>query len=129
MKLKIKVNKKINHVYIVECHGPLDSVTYKQLEDELEEIISGNIKALFLDMKGVDYISSIGIKVLLLAEKNLKRKKASFAMINLQPQIKKVLEAVRLLSIINIFDDMQEADMYIDQIIKEEIEKEKAKRG
>jgi anti-anti-sigma factor len=128
MKLKIKVNKKINHVYVVRCYGPLDSVTYKQLEDELDEIISGDIKALFLDMKGVDYISSIGIKVILLAEKNLKRKNAAFAMVNLQPQIKKVLDAVKILSIVNIFDDMEEADMYIDQIIKDEIKKEKVQK-
>jgi hypothetical protein len=80
-------------------------------------------------MKGIDYISSIGIKVILLAEKKLKRKNATFAMVNLQPQIKKVLDAVRILSIVNIFDNMEEADMYIDQIIKEEIEKEKTKQA
>ena len=47
-------------------------------------------------------------------------------MINLQPQIKKVFDAMKILPIIDIFDDMPEADKYIDQVIKEEIKKQNA---
>ena len=124
MDLGIKITKKKNFVYTVELSGSLDSETYQKLEGELGEIIEDRIKAVILDMKELTYISSAGIRVVLSTEKSLKKKSASFAMINLQPQIKKVFDAMKILPIFNIFDDIEEADKYLDQIIKEEIEKE-----
>jgi anti-anti-sigma factor len=123
MSLKINVIKKKDYMYIVELRGPLDSDTHQALEDELGEVINENTKAVVLDMAGVDYISSIGIGLVMKTKKALESKMATFAMTNLQPQIKKVFDAMKILPIIDIFDDMPEADKYIDQIIKEEIEK------
>lgn len=126
MSLDIKVIKKRDYVYSVELNGSIDNETYTQLEDELREIIDEKTKAIVADMAKVTYISSIGIRVVLWATKDLKKKNATFAMINLQPQIKKVFDAVKILPIIDIFDDMSEADKYIDQIIKDELEKQNA---
>jgi anti-anti-sigma factor len=125
MKLSTNIIKRKNYIYTVKLNGSLDSDSYQGLEDELSEIIDEKTKAVILDMKGLEYISSAGIRVILSTEKLLKRKGASFAMINLQPQIKKVFDAMKILPIFNIFEDMEEADKYLDEIIKEEIEKEK----
>jgi len=125
MGLEVNVIKKKNFVYTVELKGSLDSDTHQELEDELSEIIGDKTKAVVLDMKGLTYISSVGIRVIFSTEKSLKKNGASFAMINLQPPIKKVFEAMKILPIFNIFDDTEEADKYLDQIIKEEIEKGK----
>jgi len=125
MALDIKVLKKKNFTYSVELKGSLDSETYQELESELGEIIGDKTTAVIFDMKGLTYISSIGVRVVFSTEKDLKRRGASFAMIGLQPQIKKVFDAMKILPIFNIFDDMEEADKYLDQIIKEEIEKNK----
>jgi len=123
MGLKIKVIKKKDFVYTVELRGSIDTETSPQLQEELGEIIDDKTKAVVLDMKSVDYISSSGISAVLVAKKKLTEKNASFAIINLQPQIKKVFDVMKILPMIDIFDDMPEADRYIDQIIKEEIEK------
>lgn len=124
MALDIKIIKKKDYVYSVELKGSLDSETYTELEDELKEIIDEKTKAVILDMAGVDYVSSIGIRVLVGAKKSLEGKNASFAMMNLQPQIKKIFDVMKILPMFDIFDGMPEADKYIDQIIKEEIEKQ-----
>ena|SRR3989338_7942990 len=123
MGLDVRVSKKKNYVYSIELTGSLDSETYQQLEGEIDEINNDKIRALVLDMKGVDYISSAGIRVVISTEKDLRKKQAAFAMINLQPQIKKIFDVMKILPIFNIFDDMAEADKYIDEIIKEEIKK------
>jgi anti-anti-sigma factor len=125
MELSTNIIKRKNYVYTVELKGSLDSDSYQGLEEELLEIIDEKTKAVILDMKGLEYISSAGIRVILSTEKLLKRKGANFAMINLQPQIKKVFDAMKILPIFNIFEDMEEADKYLDEIIKEEIDKEK----
>ena len=125
MKLDTKVIKKKDYVYTIEMEGSLDSQSYQEFESELVELITDKTKAVILDMKGLSYISSAGIRVVLSTEKALKKVGASFAMINLQPQITKVFNAMKILPIFNVFDDMEEADKYLDEIIKEEIDKEK----
>jgi len=122
--LDVKIIKKKNYVYTVELKGSIDTETYQQLEDELDEIIDDKTKAIIFDMKDVKYISSIGIKIILSTKKSLERMNANFTMVNLQPQIKRVLDAMKILPMIDIFDDMPEADKYIDQVINEEIEKQ-----
>ena len=124
MSLEIKVIKKKDYVYVVELKGSLDIETSPLLKEELNEIINEKTKAVLIDMKGGTYISSSGIGVIIGVKKKLKQKKANFAMIDLQPQIEKVFDAMKILPIVDIFDNMPEADQYIDQIIKEEIEKQ-----
>jgi len=126
MSLDTKITKKKDYVYHVKLKGSLDSDTHHQLEEELKEIIDDKTKALIIDMKEVNYISSAGIRVVIWAKKELQKRHASFAMTDLQPQITKVFDAMKILPMIDIFDDMPEADKYIDQIIKEEIEKHNA---
>ena len=120
MGLDAKVTKKKDYVYTMELSGSIDSDSYKHLEEELKELIDDKTKAVILDMGGVTYISSIGIRVIIWAKKELQNKNATFAMTNLQPQIKKVFDVMKILPVVDIFDDMPEADKYIDQIIKEE---------
>ncbi len=124
MALDIKIIKKKDYVYSVQLQGSIDTESSPDLEEELKEIIDQKTKAVILDMGGVNYLSSAGIRVVIWAKKALQEKNATFAMINLQPQIKKVFEIMKILPMVNIFDDMPEADKYIDQVIKEEIEKQ-----
>ena len=124
MGLDINIIKKKDYLYLVELKGPVDNDTHQELEDELNEIINEHTKAIVVDMKDVDYISSIGIKVIIWAKKRLKSFNASFAMTNLQPQIEKVFEAVNILPMFNIFGDVEEADKYIDHIIKTELDQQ-----
>ncbi|NQT22753.1 MAG: STAS domain-containing protein [Candidatus Omnitrophica bacterium] len=123
MSLDIKIIKKRDYVYSAELAGAIDGESYQQLEEELKEIIDEKTKAVILDMGRVDYISSIGIRVVVWAKKQLQKRNATFAMINLQPQIKKVFEMMKILPMVDIFSNMPEADKYIDQIIKDEIAK------
>jgi len=121
--LETKVIKKTDYVYTVELKGSIDTETSHQFEKELKEIIDEKTRAVVLDMDALEYISSMGIKVVLWAKKELQAKKATFAMINVKPQIKKVFDVMKILPMFNIFEDVEEADKYIDQVIKEEIQK------
>ena len=124
MALDVKVIKKRDFAYTVELNGSIDNETSTDLETELKEIIDQKTKVVVLDLNGVDYISSAGIRVVIWAKKSLQEQQASFAMTNLKPQIKKVFDVMKILPMIDIFDDAPEADKYIDQLIKEETEKQ-----
>ncbi len=124
MSLEINVVEKKDNVFLVNLKGSLDSDTSKDLKTSLKEIIKQETKAVILDMGGLDYISSVGIGVVMWAKKTLEEQYNTFAMVNLQPKIKNIFDVMKLLPIMNIFQEMPEADKYIDQIINEEMQRE-----
>ena len=119
MSLKIDIIKKKEYAYSVALEGSLDTDTYLDLKGELEELVDDKTRAVILDMQNLTYISSAGVGIVMWAKKAFKQKNTTFAMVNLKPQIEKVFEAMKILPIVSIFEDMEEADKYIDQIIKE----------
>ena len=119
MSLDIKIIKKQDNVHLVELRGPIDSDTYQILEDRLKEIVKEKAKAVVFDMKDVDYISSIGIRVLIDAKKTIEGQGTIFAMMALQPQIRKVFDIMKILPIFTIFDNHIAADKYFGQAIFE----------
>ena len=125
MSLDIKITKNGDHSFTLNLAGSIVPATHERLEQQIDSLISDETKAIFLDMSQVDYISSIGIKSVLISRKKLEKQNANLVMTNIQPQVKKVFDVMNLLPIFEIFDEMPDADNYIDQIIKEEMQKTK----
>ena len=64
--------KKNNQETIIEIVGRLDTVTAPALDKTIHEDI-GDTKNLVLDVKGMEYISSAGLRVLLSAQKKMQK--------------------------------------------------------
>jgi anti-anti-sigma factor len=114
MPLKIKTDKTAKGVYVIAPVGPINYDTYDILEKETQRIIKKSPQKVVLDMAGVDYMSSMGVRVILAALKALKNIKGDLVLVNLQPQIKKVFEIINALPSMKIFENMAEMDRYLD---------------
>ena len=64
--------KKNNLETVIEIVGRLDTVTAPALDKTINEDI-GDTKNLVLDVKGMEYISSAGLRVLLAAQKKMQK--------------------------------------------------------
>ena len=69
MTLEIKKNATET---IIEIEGRIDTITAPTLEKAINEDI-GETQNLVLELKGVEYISSAGLRVLLGAQKKMQR--------------------------------------------------------
>lgn len=69
MTIEIKKNAAET---IIEIAGRLDTITAPVLDTTINEDI-GDTKNLVLDVKGVEYISSAGLRVLLGAQKKMQK--------------------------------------------------------
>jgi anti-sigma B factor antagonist len=98
---------------LVKLVGRLDTLTAPQGEKEIQPVVDGPARNVIFDLAGLTFISSAGLRVLLGARKALGARGAQLHLINLQPQIAKVLDIVKALPGINIFKSVQEMDDYL----------------
>ena len=67
------INKeKNNGILTLVIEGRLDTVTAPELEKVVNEE-TADVRELILDMKGLEYISSAGLRVLLAAQKKMNK--------------------------------------------------------
>ena len=87
MTIEIKRNAE---EIVLEIVGRLDTTTAPALDKTIGENISG-VKNLVLDFKGLEYISSAGLRVLLSAQKKMKQI-GSMKVINVCEEVMEVFE-------------------------------------
>ncbi|GMO29039.1 MAG: hypothetical protein Ta2F_04450 [Termitinemataceae bacterium] len=74
-----------------EISGKMDAVSSPVLESEIKGL-SHIIKELIFDLGKVEFISSIGLRNVLLAFKTMKARNGKFSILNIPPQVKEIFE-------------------------------------
>ena len=87
MTIEIKKNAEET---IIEIVGRLDTITAPALDKTINEDI-GETKNLVLDVKGMEYISSAGLRILLATQKKM-QKTGSMKLTNVCDGVMEVLE-------------------------------------
>ena len=125
MPLEINVEKKEGGAITLHLTGSLDSNTYTDLETRVNAILASSPKAIIFNLEKLNYISSMGLRVIFATKKKIEANKGVLMITNLQPQVKKVFDIVAALPNLNVFASVQEADDYFTAMQKREIDKEK----
>ena len=97
MTIEIKRNAEET---VIELVGRLDTTTAPALDKTVSEDI-GDVKNLVLDLKGLEYISSAGLRVLLSAQKKM-QKLGSMKLTNVCEAVMEVLEMTGFADILTI---------------------------
>ena len=122
MPLTVTSQEKMPGVYVLYPVGSLDTNTFQVLEKKVDYLIGeGQAKVITFDMTGVQYISSMGIRVVVKAKKQLQQRGGSLVMMNLQPQVHKVFEIINALPSLQIFTSIQELDDYLAEMQRQTI--------
>ena len=97
MTIEIKKNAEAT---IIEIVGRLDTITAPELEKTINEDI-GDAKNIILDVKGMEYISSAGLRVLLGVQKKM-QKIGSMRVKNVCEEVMEVFEMTGFADILTI---------------------------
>ena len=62
-----------------------------------------------LDFAGVEYISSVGLRVLMLASKQAKTQRGSLGVAALQPAVREIFDISRFTMVLDVFPSVREA--------------------
>ncbi len=116
MSLDINLTQKENEVYMISLTGSIDNSTCLSLDDQIEQLFKLKASTIVLDLEDLMFMSSVGVGLINKTKKRLKEQGGHFAIVNLQPQIKKVFDIMNLLPTMNVFNDDAELDDYLDKI-------------
>ncbi|NLO91666.1 MAG: STAS domain-containing protein [Elusimicrobia bacterium] len=122
MSLQVRAAEKKTGFFEITVAGRLDTTTYTQLEGQIKVLVP-SAAGIVLDMTQLEYISSMGLRVIFKAVKDMKAKGGVFLMSNMQPQIKKVFEIANALEKDSVFLSVEEADRYF-QAMQEKVKRE-----
>jgi anti-anti-sigma factor len=84
--------EKDGRALVIAPEGRVDSVSSGELERLVVSRIDAGEKRLVLDLSGVEYISSAGLRVLLMAAKRLKEPPGGLVLCGMGPSVRTVLE-------------------------------------
>jgi anti-anti-sigma factor len=89
--------------------GRVDSVSSGELEKVVLSRIDAGARRLVLDLAGVEYISSAGLRVLLIAAKRLKEPPAALVLCGIGPGVRTVLELAGFLPLFAVEPGREQA--------------------
>ena len=99
---------------IAKAEGRIDGVNARDFEEALKAAIGESDNAVVMDLEGLSYISSAGLRVILLIAKTLRKREAKFAICSLADPIKEVFEISGFDKIIPVHASRGEAIAALD---------------
>src|SRR5262245_9510794 len=94
---------------ILALSGKLDATTAKTFEEKILQVINSGAQRLIVDRSLLEYVSSAGLRVFLLAAKRLRANDGKIALCGLQDHIRQVFDLAGFSSTLSIYGSRDEA--------------------
>ncbi len=98
-----------NQTHLIELAGKLDVAGVGQVETRFAGHCSGDNLRVLVDMSAVEFMGSIGIRLLVLNAKSVVRRGGKMGLIVPPGRVRETLELAALDNILPIFDDAETA--------------------
>ena len=107
--MKISTSVTENLVAQLEIEGEVDAHTARELDRALKDLLAQGRGRLVLDVSRVGYISSAGLRVILLAHRGARQLDGGVRICGLSAQVRRVFEIAGFDELLPISDTCQEA--------------------
>ncbi|WP_195371128.1 MULTISPECIES: STAS domain-containing protein [Parabacteroides] len=98
MEIKIKHGAET----VISLSGQLDTLSSPDLEKEIMDILEKDVKKVILDGTDLSYISSAGLRLLLILQKKMSLKGGTFVLRNIQSSIMDIFKITGFNSFLTI---------------------------
>ena len=99
--MKVEITQTDNKVSVT-LEGRLDTVTSSEFEKNLTPYYAQQGTELILDCSAMEYISSAGLRVVLMTHKNITSKGGNFIILNLSKEVRSVFDMTGFSRILTI---------------------------
>lgn len=101
--------ERTGNFYVLNVSGRLDASTSSSFDEKLTSIIDSGEKNLLINFKELEYISSMGLRVLLQAAKKLKTNQGSISLCEMKENILEVFDIAGFTQVFQIYKTYNEA--------------------
>jgi anti-anti-sigma factor len=109
MAIEVTVAAGKPGVNVVRLSGRLDATTYEAAQPVIMEALEKGSAGMILNMESLDFISSAGLRVMLIVWKQAAADGKQIAMVDVQPSIYKIFKIAALDKIFRFFENEDEA--------------------
>jgi anti-anti-sigma factor len=96
-------------VYDIAPEGRLDAVTVPALETALQDQLGGGHVQIVLDLSGVTYLSSSGLRAMLHARRQAQAGGGDVLLSGMTPRVREIFEMIGFNSLFHVFDHVADA--------------------
>jgi anti-anti-sigma factor len=107
--MKIRNNGKQKDCLLITVEGRMDAVSTPEFEQSMKSWIDEGETMFIIDLAGLEYISSAGLRGILTSVKRLKAEGGQIFLTSLRGTVKEVFEISGFSTIIPIFESVEDA--------------------
>jgi anti-anti-sigma factor len=101
-------DKRIDSVVIMKAAGRIDMITSDAFRERLLELLAGALPVV-IDLSGVDYVSSAGLRALMIGSKQAHSAGTQLAVAALQPVVLEIFQISRFDKVLRCYDSVDAA--------------------
>lgn len=108
--MELQYSEMDNNVRVIKLTGKLDIMGVNAVDVKFAGYCSGESTRVLVDLSGVDYLASIGIRLLTSNAKSLASRGGKMVLLKPSDEVKAVLDMTGISSIIPMYDQFESAE-------------------
>jgi anti-sigma B factor antagonist len=108
--MELRYSELDKNIRFIKLIGKLDILGMGEIETQFTGYCAGDSVRVLVDLSDVDYLASMGIRLLTLNAKSLATRHGRMVLLNPSPNVKKVLELTGIPAIIPMYDHLESAE-------------------
>jgi anti-sigma B factor antagonist len=108
--MELQYSELDNQIKVIKLIGSLDILGVGAIETKFAAYCSGEKAKVLVDLSQVDFLASIGIRLLTVNSKSLATRGGRMALLSPTPEVRKTLDVTGIPDVIPIYDDIESAE-------------------
>ncbi len=108
--MELQVTELDKGITLIKLKGRMDIMGVNQIETKFSAYCAGEKPRVIVDLSGVDFLASIGIRLLVTNAKSLKTRNGKMVLLNPTTDVMNVLEITDIPSIIPVYSNLESVE-------------------
>ncbi|HEX9387796.1 MAG TPA: STAS domain-containing protein [Anaerolineales bacterium] len=107
--MELQYSELDNNIRIIKLNGKLDIIGVGEIETKFAGYCAGDGVRMLVDLSEVDFLASIGIRLLTLSAKSVASRGGKMALVNPISEVEHVLDVTGIPAIIPVYPNLESA--------------------
>jgi anti-sigma B factor antagonist len=108
--MEMRFSELNNGISLIKLSGKLDIIGAGEIETRFTGYCAGDKIHVIVDLSQVDFLASIGIRLLVLTAKSITGRGGKMALLSPNPEVQQVLEITGIPAIIPVYSSLESAE-------------------